>query len=129
MKTESPTIVLIEKDEITLALYQRELRKSFVVLPFTEVNDVLATITRCDVRAVVIEPEIGAGQGWALIHSIRNTFTGRDIPVIVCTTRDASAATPAVEVSRYLTKPVLPKTLHDVTLHVLGMQEAPQARP
>jgi CheY-like chemotaxis protein len=129
MKVEAPTIVLVERDEVTLALYQRELHKSFVVLPFTEVKEVLETIARGDVVAVVIEPEIGAGQGWELIHSIRSIFPSRDIPVIVCTTRDASAATAAADVSRYLTKPVLPKTLRAVTLEVLGMRETPQARP
>ena len=129
MNAEPPAVVLVEKDEVTLALYQRELRKSFVVLPFTEVKDVLATIARCDARAVVIEPEMGAGQGWALIQSIRSTFPGRDIPVIVCTTRDPGPTTPAATVSRYLTKPVLPKTLREVTLEVLGMREAPPVRP
>ena len=60
MKLQAPAIVLIENDEVTLDLYQRELGKSFTVFGFTETNDVLAIIANQDIRAVVIEPEIQA---------------------------------------------------------------------
>lgn len=123
MQSQPPAIVLIEKDDVTLELYQRELRKSFQVLPFTDLKDVLATIERCQARAVVIEPEIQAGQGWALIHSIHATFPNRFIPVIVCSTRDGPEAGLAREAAKYLTKPVLPKTLRRITLEVLGISD------
>jgi hypothetical protein len=56
LETQAPTIVLIEEDEVTLDLYRRELSKSFAVLAFTEINDVLATMAKQDIQAVVIEP-------------------------------------------------------------------------
>src|SRR5262245_46440322 len=122
--TLPPAIVLIEKDEITLELYQRELRKSFTVLPFTDTRDVLATIAQREVQAVVIEPEIHAGQGWALIQAIRAEFPDRALPVVVCSTRDTGPASAAGPAARYLTKPVLPHRLRKVILEVLGLPDA-----
>ncbi|HEX9330441.1 MAG TPA: hypothetical protein VF896_01060 [Anaerolineales bacterium] len=123
MKTQVPTIVLIEKDEITLDLYQRELSKSFNVLAFTETTGVLETMVNQDIQAVVIEPEIHFGQGWELIHSIHMTFPNRFIPVIVCSTRDTDDLDLAGEVTKHLTKPVLPKTLREKTLEILARND------
>lgn len=120
MKTQAPTIVLIENDEITLDLYQRELSKSFTVLAFTETNAVLDTIAKHDVQAIVVEPEIHFGKGWELIHSIRMAFPDRFIPIIVCSTRDIDDLDLTEEVTKHLTKPVLPKILREKTLEILA---------
>jgi hypothetical protein len=64
LKTRPPAIVLIEKDEITLELYQRELSKSFTVFAFNELNGIIETVANQDIQAVVIEPEIHSGKGW-----------------------------------------------------------------
>ena len=119
MKTQAPAIVLIEKDEVTLELYQRELSKSFTVFPFTELSGVLETMANQDIQAVLIEPEIESRQGWELIHSIHLAFPDRLIPVIVCSTRDTRRIDHAWEVTKHLTKPVLPKTLREKTLEIL----------
>jgi DNA-binding response OmpR family regulator len=119
MKLEAPAIVLIENDEVTLDLYQRELSKSFTVFGFTETNDVLAIITNQDIRAVVIEPEIQAGKGWELIHTIRRSFPERFIPIVVCSTREPGRSRMAPDVTKYLTKPVLPKTLRENIIEIL----------
>jgi DNA-binding response OmpR family regulator len=123
LKTQAPTIVLIEKDQVTLDLYQRELSKSFAVLAFTEIAGVLETMANQDIQAVVIEPEIHYGQGWELIHSIHVTFPNRFIPVIVCSTRDTDDIDLAEEVTKHLTKPVLPKTLREKTLETLTKKD------
>jgi DNA-binding response OmpR family regulator len=119
-------ILLIEKDEVTLEIYQRELSKSFNVFAYTEIDGVLETVKNHDIRAVVIEPEICSGQGWDLIDSIQKNYKTRFIPVIVCSTRDAYSEGPGREVAKYLTKPVLPKTLREITLEVLGLKDAPR---
>jgi DNA-binding response OmpR family regulator len=123
LKTQAPTIVLIEEDEVTLDLYRRELSKSFAVLAFTEINDVLETMAKQDIQAVVIEPEIHYGQGWELIHSIHMTFPNRSIPVIVCSTRDTDHIDHRGEVTKHLTKPVLPKTLREKTLETVRKKD------
>ena len=123
LKTQAPIIVLIEKDEVTLELYRRELSKSFAVLAFTEITGVLETMANQDIQAVVIEPEIHYGQGWELIHSIHMTFPNRFIPVIVCSTRDTDEIELAGEVTKHLTKPVLPKTLREKTLETVRKKD------
>jgi len=123
LKTQAPIIVLIEKDEVTLDLYRRELSKSFAVLAFTEITGVLETMADQDIQAVVIEPEIHYGQGWELIHSIHLTFPNRFIPVIVCSTRDTDEIELAGEVTKHLTKPVLPKTLREKTLETVRKKD------
>jgi DNA-binding response OmpR family regulator len=118
-KLQAPEILLIEKDEITLELYQRELSKSFTVVAFTDLDGVLETLVGRDIRAVIIEPETCTGQGWDLIDTIHREFPGRSIPVIVCSTRDESSQNRGKHVSSYLTKPVLPKTLREKTLEIV----------
>ena len=126
MKTQAPTIVLIENDQITLDLYQRELSKSFTVLAFTETKAVLDIIANQDIQAVVIEPEIHYRRGWELIHSIHIAFPNRFIPVIVCSTRDTDDLDFAGEVTKHLTKPVLPNILRKQILEILVRNEERQ---
>jgi DNA-binding response OmpR family regulator len=114
------TILLIEKDEVTLELYQRELCKSFQVVAFTSLEGVLDRIRSKDIHAVIIEPEIGGGQGWDLIDVISRTFPDQDMPVIVCTTRDLNNQMLRKQLSGYLTKPVLPRFLREKTLEILN---------
>jgi response regulator RpfG family c-di-GMP phosphodiesterase len=119
VNTLTPTIVLVENDDITLELYQRELCKSFNVFAFTKLEGVLEVMENKDIQAIVIEPEINSGKGWGLIHAIHKNYPDRYIPVIVCSTRDSSHLGPAVEVTKYLTKPVLPGTLREKTLEII----------
>ena len=119
MNPLTPAIVLIERDEVTLELYQRELSKSFTVFAFTELKGVLDVLANQDIQAIVIEPEINSGKGWELIHSIFMTYPDRCIPVIVCSTRDCRNTGPDLEVAKYLTKPVLPGTLREKTLEII----------
>jgi len=119
MNTQKPEILLIEKDEITLELYQRELSKSFSVVAFTELGGVLETLAERDIQAVIIEPETCTGQGWDLIDTIHLVFPGRSIPVIVCSTRDEGSQNRGKPISCYLTKPVLPKALREKTLEIV----------
>lgn len=124
MESPKPTILLIEKEEVTLEIYQRELRKSFEVLATTRIDGLLRTLKKQSVRAVIIEPEIHSGQGWNVISSIQAAFPDQSIPVIVCSTRDACNDRLHEGIARYLTKPVLPKTLRETVLEILANQEA-----
>jgi response regulator RpfG family c-di-GMP phosphodiesterase len=115
-----PAIVLIERDAITLELYQRELRKSFMVFAFTELMGVLEVVKSKDIQAIIIEPEIESGKGWELIHTIYETLPDRFIPVIVCSTCDTHPFGLTGEFTKYLTKPVLPQTLKEKTLEIVN---------
>jgi response regulator RpfG family c-di-GMP phosphodiesterase len=122
-RTPPPAIILIENDSVTLELYQRELCKDFTIFAFTELKGVWEVLTIQDIRAVVIEPEIDAKKGWDLIHAIYAAFPYRDIPVIVCSTRDNCNTSPSMEITKYLTKPVLPKTLREKTLEIIHKKD------
>jgi DNA-binding response OmpR family regulator len=119
MKTHLPAILLIEKDEVTLEIYQRELCNSFTVFSFMEMTGIAETLAQEDIQAIIIEPEIDSGQGWGWIESIQETLSIRDVPIIVCSTRDASRISNGQKIARYLTKPVLPKALRQNILEVL----------
>lgn len=119
MKTKLPAIVLIEKDEVTLDLYRRELSKSFEVLSFDQIDGVMEAIEKRDVQAVIVEPETSSGQGWELISSINTAFPDQSIPVIVCSTRDNGSEPLPRAVTKYLTKPVLPNELKEKALEVI----------
>jgi hypothetical protein len=88
-------------------------------LSFTEIDGVLEVMANRDIRAVIIEPEICSGLGWLLIDSIEAAFPDRSIPVIVCSTRDIRNSHLPSSITKYLTKPVLPKELKEETLEVL----------
>jgi DNA-binding response OmpR family regulator len=119
MNPTLPAILLIEKDELTLEIYQRELCNCFTVFASTEINGVLETLAGEKIQAVVIEPEISAGQGWDLIETICKTFPERGLPVVVCSTRDVPRKNISRSIALYLTKPVLPRTLREKVQEVL----------
>ena len=119
MKTNLPAVVLIEMDDVTLDLYRRELSKSFEVLSFNQIDGVLDVIRNSDVQAVIVEPEISSGRGWELISSINSAFPDHSLPIIVCSTSDTSGERLQSSVTKYLTKPVLPKDLKEKTLEVI----------
>jgi DNA-binding response OmpR family regulator len=126
LNADTPAIVLIETDDVTLELYQRELVKSFTVFAFTEIEKAREAITQQNIQAVVIEPEINGGEGWEFIRNLRADST---LPVIVCSTRDESNSELIVQVSEYLTKPVSPRTLRAKTLEVIRQSEQQRIAP
>ena len=117
-----PAILLIEKDEVTLEMYERELCKSFTVFAQTDTAGIPELLASQPIQALIIEPEIHHGKGWALIRSLPTLFPSRLIPVIVCSTREPYGSGRGPEAARYLTKPVLPQTLREMTLEVLGSE-------
>lgn len=122
LEPQAPAVVLIEIDEITLELYQRELSKSFEVYGFTEAEGVLTAVAKPEVRAVVIEPEMQAGEGWNLLEMIDETVASRPIPILVCSTRERNKSLEGLEIARYLIKPVLPRNLRKEVLAALQQQ-------
>ncbi len=112
-----PVVVLIEMDDVTLELYARELRKSFSVQAFTDIDAALPSLKQPATRAVIIEPEVQSGRGWDLLKVLQADCSA---PVIICSTREPADARTVFKAARYLTKPVLPVTLREKTLEVLS---------
>jgi DNA-binding response OmpR family regulator len=125
LNPRAPAILLVEKDAVTMEMYQRELSKSFTVFALTDIRRIPDILGSQEIQAIVIEPEIDHGRAWELIQSIQSMFPNRPVPVIVCSTRDAAGPGAGRAVARYLTKPVLPNRLREVTLEVLASNAVP----
>ena len=121
----APAILLVEKDAVTLEMYQRELSKSFTVFALTDLRQVPDILGSQAINAIVIEPEVDHRQAWELIRSVQALVPSRPIPVIVCSTLDGIGRASGREVARYLTKPVLPSRLREITLDVLASNAVP----
>ncbi len=129
MDVQAPPVILIEDDEVTLDFYRRELSKSFTVFAFSQIDDIPDIVMNQNIRAVVIEPEINSGEGWEWIHTLSAKYPERCLPIIVCTTRDLRNTDLDREITRYLTKPVLPKALREKTLEVIRENERQHRYP
>jgi DNA-binding NtrC family response regulator len=127
LKARASAILLVEKDAVTLEMYQRELSKSFTVFALTDIRRIPDILGSQDIQAIVIEPEIDHHRAWKLIQSVQSLFPNRPVPVIVCSTRDATGPDAGQEVARYLTKPVLPNRLREIILEVLASNAVPGA--
>ena len=119
MPEPSPTILLIEDDEATSELYQRELKGDYKVLACASESEALALLQTNTVGAIVLEPALHSGQGWAILEALHNLPYTRTIPVILCSTLDERRLGMELGATRYLIKPVLPKALLDVIHRVI----------
>jgi DNA-binding response OmpR family regulator len=124
MNTRKLTILLIESNQASLELYQRELSAVFNVLAFPDETGVLEAITSKQVQVVIIEPEIRSGHGWKLIDQI-NALTLEYRPkIIICSLQDVRRKGLETGADVYLVKPILPKDLSNKVLAVLKMNKA-----
>ena len=120
MLETSPTILLIEDDQSTRELYQRELSRDFRVLACATQSEALTILHGCTVRAIVVEPALYNGQGWAFLAMLRSMSQTRTIPVIICSTLDDERRGVEFDATLYLIKPVLPAVLLSVIHQVTG---------
>ena len=107
MRDPAHTILLIEHDEATRALYARELGREYQVFACPDEREALALLHAHAICAVILEPGPAQG-GWALLTTIKQTGA---IPVILCSTIDERKRGLELGASAYLVKPVLPAAL------------------
>ena len=119
MPEPSPTILLIEDDEATSELYQRELKHDYKVLACESENEALALLQRNTVGAIVLEPALHSGRGWAILEVLHTMPQTRTIPVILCSTLDERRLGMELGATHYLIKPVLPRALLDAIHRVI----------
>lgn len=110
------TVLIVEEDDATRELYQRELGRSFQVLTSGDAEQSLKLLQSEAVDAVVLEPAVSHGAGWALMDSLRRTQFRVPPRIILCTALDERKRGMSLGAAAYLVKPVLPVTLLD-TLH------------
>lgn len=122
METPRKAIVLVERDKVTLELYQRELSREFQVFAFHDTAGVMDVLRTQTIDAVILEPDLPSGAGWALLSEINQFQFLKPLPIILCSTLDARRRGFENGANIYLVKPVLPtvliETLHQLTYHL-----------
>ena len=120
MPDSSIAILLIEENQPTRELYQRELSRDFKVFACDSENEALALLHCHAVNAIVLEPALRSGQGWSFLAMLRDMAQTRAIPVILCSTMDERRRGLELGAALCLTKPVLPVVLSEVIRQVIG---------
>jgi len=120
MPEPSLIVLLVENDQTTSELYQRELRHDFQVLACDSEAEALDLLNKHLVCAIVLEPTLSGGQGWAFLELLHSMPQTRTIPVILCSTLDERRRGMSLGAALYLTKPVLPVVLLEKIHQVLG---------
>ncbi len=113
------TVLIIEQDDATRELYQRELGRSFQVLSSSDAETSLQLIQNSHIDAVVLEPALSGGAGWALLETLGADRPQRAPSIILCSTLDERKRGMSLGAAAYLVKPVLPVTLLDAVNRVL----------
>jgi len=108
---DAPAILIIEDDPPTLELYRRELSRSYQVVACSDEHEALEVLRTQALCALVLEPALLGGRGWALLTAIKNSPQAQDLPVVLCSTLDKRRRGLELGAAACLVKPVLPTTL------------------
>jgi response regulator RpfG family c-di-GMP phosphodiesterase len=119
MPEPMPTILLIEDDQPTSELYQRELGRDYQVLACDNESEALALLASHPVCSIILEPVLQSGQGWAFLTMLHSMPQTRTIPIILCSTLDERRRGLELGAIRYLIKPVSPIALLEVIHQVV----------
>ncbi|HSN75069.1 MAG TPA: response regulator [Anaerolineae bacterium] len=113
------TVLIIEQDDATRELYQREVGRSFHVLSSSDAESALQLMQNNHIDAVVLEPAMADGAGWHLLEALPRMQPGAPAPVILCSVLDERKRGKSLGAAAYLVKPVLPAALLDTLDHIL----------
>lgn len=107
------TVLIIEPDEATRELYQRELGRHFQVIGASNTHDIVEVLQDNKIDIVVLEPASTDGAGWRLLEEMRRSQIGAPAPVVLCSALDERRRGLNLGAVAYLVKPVLPATLRE----------------
>lgn len=113
------SILIIESNEATRDLYERELHRTFSVIATGDAEKALRVLQSTDIAAVILEPAGLDDSAWNLITTIHSIQSHPQIRVILCSALDERKRGLAMGAAAYLVKPVLPATLLDTVNQVL----------
>lgn len=109
-------ILIIEHDPSTLELYRRVLSRDFRVLACSDDKEALDLVKNNPLQAIILEPALHGGRGWALLAAIKESPSIQFLPVILCSTLDERKRGLEMGAVTCLVKPVLPSVLLE-TVH------------
>ena len=113
-------ILIVERDDPTRELYLRELSRDFRVFACCDAHAALELLHAQDIDAVVLEPGVADGDGWALLADLTHAVGTRAIPVILCSALDERKRGLELGARVYLVKPVLPAALLEAVRQVVS---------
>lgn len=119
MMQPNPRVLLIEDNQLTRELYQRELSSQYYILACASETEALDLLNDQPVRAIILEPALRNGQGWEFLKKLRSLSEIRDVPIILCSILDARRPGLELGATLCLTKPVLPEILADTIRQVI----------
>lgn len=120
MAEQRPSIVILDKDSVTLELYRRELASEYSVITCETVDEVQNLLQKQKFDILILEP-VGLGEkGWDLFDKIQTVSSGASIPIVICSTKSISRSILQRGAATYLVKPVIPTDLHAAIRQVLS---------
>ena len=120
MSCSDLAILIVEDDQPTRELYQRELSTRYQVFACADERGALEIIQSHHIQVIVLEPSLPDERGWALIKAIRAAPRSCRTPIVLCSTLDERKRGMLMGATVYLVKPVLPTTLLNTLAQLIG---------
>jgi|GEM_PF-709175 len=114
MSQSKPSLLIVDDDLPTLELYQRELSGDYLVLTCQDGSQAEQLIETPGLCAIILEPTLSGGEGWKLLSHLSKLKNRLNFSVILCSSSDERKRGMKEGALVFLTKPVLPATLHSL---------------
>ena len=118
MSFVKPKVLVLDDDLLALELYSRELGGNYQVITSASVDETRRYLKKDSLDALIIEPAINGGEGWALLREIR-AFPNPPL-VVLCRVEDERKIGLEQGALAFVVKPVLPSELHALLDQVLA---------
>jgi DNA-binding response OmpR family regulator len=125
MVNPNKTVLIIENDQDTRELYQRDLNRYYRVLTCSDEIEAYDLVQTYSISTIVLEPALPSGQGWWFLAKLHALPQATNIPIILCSTLDERKRGMRLGATICLVKPVLPDVLHDVIREVIFASHLP----
>ena len=112
MSQTKPSLLIVDDDLPTLELYQRELSEDYQVLTCQDRSQAELLMETPGLCAIILEPTLSGGDGWKLLAYLNKLKNRLNFSVILCSTSDERKRGIREGAHVFLTKPVLPASLH-----------------
>jgi len=121
VKSNRPTILIIDGDASLLELYERTLNGDYQVFTCSKQHDAMEILSIHQPQLVVLEPTIQGYRGWEVFQKIKDAY---EIPVIISSALDDRRRGLEAGAVAFLVKPVLPMTLLQALKNALFQSES-----
>lgn len=119
MSSKLPSILLVENDLATAELYSQTISQEYTVFICESEEQAIEKIKNEKICAVILEPALMGGRGWAIFATIQKELATHPVPVILCSISDDRKRGMELGAAAFLVKPVLPITLLGVLRKVM----------